>query len=300
MPVSSFHSTTKVQLAFAAFVLVAASSAVAQAANPFVLVLIDKKTEDAMGPFPYDRSVLAAAVERSAALQAKGVVLKFFLNLPRREQGDRALAAAMRKTKVLLQTGNPDDNTPVANQLPDRFKLGPVPFGDAKAVTGSRGGIPLAMFTDAAYAIGLVDIVTAGPLVDRVPMIEAYGDRYVESLTTACLELALSGTASFQPGASVRFGSRSIELDAQSRAMVRFPESDNIAYISLVDYLGSAPRPEVKDRIVIIGADVVRMPTLPTRAGPIRPHRLFYCTLLSLYQDLIAPKPAAPGRKTHP
>ena len=90
-------------------------------ASQFVLVMIDKKTEDALGPFPYDRVVLAQAVERSTALGAKGVVLKFFMPEPRSDTGDRALAAAMHKTKVLLEAGYP--GAPPSNKLPDRFKL---------------------------------------------------------------------------------------------------------------------------------------------------------------------------------
>jgi CHASE2 domain-containing sensor protein len=258
----------------------------AQSGNPFVLVLIDNKTEKAMGPFPYDRSVLAAAVERSATLHAKGVVLKFFLNLPRGEQGDRALAAAMKKTKVLLQTGGDDVSQP--SQLPERFKLGPVPFGDPRAIIAGRGGIPLPQFTAAAYAIGLVDAQRSGDFVDRVPMLESYGDKYGQTLVAACLELALNQTAHDKPGESVTFGDKSIPLDRQSQAMVRFPEKDDVQYVSLVEFLKPGPRPEVQDRIVIVGADLASMPSLPTRSGPLGVHRLFYYAVLSLYRSAMA------------
>ncbi len=71
---------------------------------PFVLVMIDARTEAAMGKFPYDRAVIAKAVHRAAELGARGVVLKFFFPAPGSPAGDAALAAEMSKTKVLLQS----------------------------------------------------------------------------------------------------------------------------------------------------------------------------------------------------
>src|ERR1022692_3341715 len=109
--------------------------------SQFVLVMIDKKTEDALGPFPYDRGVFAQAVERSTALGARGVVLKFFMPGPKSEKGDRALADAMRKTKVLLEAGYP--GVPASNTLPDRFKLNLPAIGNLSALPGNIGAMPL-------------------------------------------------------------------------------------------------------------------------------------------------------------
>src|SRR5258706_8670208 len=96
----------------------------AEPGNPFVLVLIDKKTEEALGPFPYDREIVAEAVERSVELGARGVVLKFFMPAEKSEHGDRRLAEAMATTKVIIEAGNKD--APGPNVLPDKFKFGPV------------------------------------------------------------------------------------------------------------------------------------------------------------------------------
>lgn len=124
-------------------------------ASQFVLVMIDKKTEGALGPFPYDRGVLAQAVERSAALGAKGVVLKFFLPGPRSEKGDLALADAMHKTKVLLEAGYP--GAPPSNKLPDRFKLNLAVDSRLKGLPANPGAMPLPIFSRAAYDVGWVD-----------------------------------------------------------------------------------------------------------------------------------------------
>jgi CHASE2 domain-containing sensor protein len=152
-------------------------------ASQFVLVMIDKKTEDALGPFPYDRSVLAQAVERSAALGARGVVLKFFMPGLKSEKGDRALADAMRKTKVLLEAGYP--GVPASNTLPERFKLNLPVNGKLKALPASIGAMPLPAFSAAAHDVGWVDNFD----VNRAPMIEAYEGKYVKALLAACLEL---------------------------------------------------------------------------------------------------------------
>jgi CHASE2 domain-containing sensor protein len=280
-------------------VVLAARFTAAQAGNPFVLVLIDGKTEKAMGPFPYDRSVLAAAVERSATLHARGVVLKFFLNLPRSDKGDRALAVAMKKTKVLLQAGGVDDATP--NPLPERFKLGPVPFGGVRVIVAGRGGVPLPQLADEAYSIGYVDVQRReGDFVDRVPMLESDGSRFVPALIANCLELAFSQRVSYKPGESVSFGNKSIHLTPESEALVQFPDKDEIAYVSLADFLQPGLRPEVQDRIVIVGLDVASMPSLPTRAGPRTAHRLFYYSLLSLYQSAMLSGSGARARTGRP
>lgn len=252
--------------------------------NPFALVFIDKRTEDAMGQFPYDRSVLAATIRRCIELHAKGVVLKFILNTPRSENGDKELADAIGKTKVILQGGGNFSSPP--NELPDRFKLALTVQGKPKAVNAGRGGNPLARFSERAYGLGFVDVSA----MDRTPLIEAYGDKYVKALVTVCLELALDQTARIVPGESIRFGDRALALDDLSQAKIRYPAKDDATYISLIDFLGRLPVPSVKDRIVIVGFDADRFPPLDTPIGPLRPHRIFYYALRSIYSSLTTPK----------
>jgi hypothetical protein len=116
---------------------------------------------------------------------------------------------------------------------------------------------------------------------DRFPILEWYEDRYVKSLATACLELALGQKAQVIPGKSVAFGSRMLSLDSYSQAAIRFPANDDVSYVSLIDFLHS--KTPLKDRVVIIGADVERLPRVQTPIGPVRIHRVFYLALLSLY-----------------
>lgn len=264
---------------------VTAGRATAQVVDPFIPVLIDKKTEAALGAFPYDRAVLAAAVERSVQLGAKGVVLKFFFVDPRSDIGDRALARSMRKTKVLLQGGN--IGAPGPNALPDRFKMNLAVAGKTRALVTGAGGNPLAQFSAEAYDIGFVDLASS----DRVPIIESYGDKYVKALVTASLELAFDEPVRVTPGKSASLGTKTLVLDDLSQASISFPEHDTLQYIPLVDFLGHSPRPEVRGRVVIIGFDGETFQPLHTPIGPVRPHRVFCYELLSLYHQLEAARP---------
>ena len=144
---------------------------------PFLAVLIDVKTERTIGKFPYDRAVLAKAVEKAADSGAKAVVLKFFLDQRKTPSGDTALAQAMRKVNVVLEARI--DNSKVhPNTLPARFAVRP--SGNGNVVGGTSGWIPIPQFSEHAKAIGFVDTVSA----DRIPVIERYGERYVPALCT--------------------------------------------------------------------------------------------------------------------
>ena len=138
--------------------------------------------------------------------------------------------------------------------------------------------MPLTLFSTVAYDVGWVDNYSP----DRVPMIEAYEGHYVKALLAACLELATGWPARIVPGESIAFGNKFISLDADSRAAIQFPQRDEIDYISLVDFLKAGPRPEVKDKIVIIGLDTGAMARVHTPIGDVKAHRAFYYALLSL------------------
>ena len=50
---------------------------------PFAVVLIDRRTEEALGPFPYVRAIYAKTLESLSNSGARGVVLKFFIDQPK-------------------------------------------------------------------------------------------------------------------------------------------------------------------------------------------------------------------------
>jgi len=253
--------------------------------SPFVVVFIDAKTEKAIGPDHSNRSLFARAIEKSADFGAKGVVLKFFIDKRKSAEGDQALANAMKRTKVLLEA-RLDDTEPEPNNLPERFRLP----GSGKVVgqpmSGSSGWMPLPELSAAAYDVGFVDVRLDKNVARRFPVIEHYRGNYVKSLCLSCIELATGKTATVVPGKSVALGDKAVALDERSEVPIDYPAEDGLKYISLVDFLDAKALPEVKDRIVIVGWDVDTFEPLETPIGKVRPHRLFYYTLISLYRQL--------------
>lgn len=258
------------------------SAAATRTTEPFAVVLIDNKTEKALGPFPYDRSVYARAIDKAAASGARGVVLKFFIDLPKTEAGDRALAEAIGRTKVILQA-HLDDAEAAPNALPKRFRTQLAGGADkGKILTGNSGLIPLPQLSEKAYDVGFIDYTT----IDRAPMVERYKGDYVKSLYTCCLELALGEPARVVPGKAIEIGGRALPLDAQGQAGVRYPTADELQYLSMIDLLEGPPRAELRDKVVILGFDGKAVDPVQTPAGPIGPHRVFCYALMSLYKQL--------------
>lgn len=52
-------------------------------------------------------------------------------------------------------------------------------------------------------------------------------------------------------------------------------------------FIGPGPRPEVKDRVVILAYDSSRFEAVDTPLGKIRPHRVFDYALISMYRQLL-------------
>lgn len=245
--------------------------------SPFVAVFIDDKTEKVLGPFPYDRAVLAKAVDKAAASEARGVVLKVFIDKPKSADGDRSLVEAAKRTKLLLQARF-DESEANPNPLPERFAL-KVPMRGTP-LSGTRGWLPLPDLSAAAHDVGFVDY----RVIDQMPMIERYGDRCVKSLYLSCLELALGASATITPARSIQLHAKSAQLNEQSEISVEYPAKDDLSYISFSDFIQAPARPELKDRIVIIAYDASVFEPVKTPAGLIRPHRAFIYALLSMYR----------------
>jgi CHASE2 domain-containing sensor protein len=248
--------------------------------NPFVLVLIDRPTEEAIGPFPYDRSVYARAIHRANEAHARAVILKFFFDLPKSAEGDKALSDEMRRSKVLIEACiKPDEEH--SNELPERFYF-PDLADVADVPSGRTGWIPLAAFSQAASGVGFVDYNS----LDHVPLVERYNGRTVKSLALCCLELAMDGTAKLAPGDRVRIGDRWAKLNDRAEIAVTFPKSDHVDYISFNDLLrGSVPAEALRDRVVIIGYDGETSPIADTPAGKMKIHRAFYLGLKAAYDQ---------------
>jgi CHASE2 domain-containing sensor protein len=249
--------------------------------KPFAVVFIDAATEQSLGEFPYDRRVYARGIEALAKAGARGVVLKFFIDRPKSVEGDAALADAMTQTKVILQARLDRDETK-PNAMLDRFYLKDIPLKDARPVGAWAGWLPLPLLSERAYDLGFLDSTDS---VERVPVVER--KKYVKSLYTAALELAIGSPATFDASGVMRLDKGRIKFDEQCMTRIRLPKRDALKAHSFLDVLnGKTDAAAFKDRVVILGYDGAKMEENVTPIGKVKGHRLFCYQLFSLYHEL--------------
>ncbi len=247
--------------------------------SPFAVVFIDDRTEAQLGPFPYDRGVLAEGLERLRQAEAKGVVLKFFLDQRKSMTGDARLAAAIKSIPTALQARILDSEKK-ANELPQRFVISAVDVTRGEYLSGRSGWLPLPEFAAAAEAVGFVDQVD----VSRVPLLESYQKRAVKGLHLCALEMAFGERARIGVGGEVTLNGRKASLDRRRQAAVETPKALRLTPVSFVDLLrkDDALR-RLKGKVVVLGYDGARMPQVETSSGKMKKHRLFVAQLLALH-----------------
>ena len=231
------------------------------AQSVFVPVFIDARTEARLGPFPYDRAVIAEALTALEKLGAKGVVLKFFLDQPK-SKGDDALAQAMTKLSVILQA-RCDDTETNPNPLAARFSSQidkPTNF----AFTCKAGWIPLPPLQKNAANVCFID----QPLVDVAPLLERYQGRAVKTLYGCALELAHKAV----PAADAA-GTRKVDL-------AKAPRFDVISLVDVLD--GKIDRARIAGKIVVFGYEGPKAGMFDTAIGRVTAHRVFMANLLAL------------------
>jgi CHASE2 domain-containing sensor protein len=259
--------------------LLSSASLGASFRDDFAVVFIDAASEAKYGAFPFDRSLIAAAIRQAGNLGAKGVVLKFFFDQAKGEAGDALLAAALTNLPVVLQA-RIDDTEVHPNSLPDRFTLPEVK--EPTSISGRSGWIPISRFMANARGVGFVDFAST-----RVPMLETYQSRTVKSLVVCCIELATEKSAVFGPDGSMRFGTNEFRLDGRSCVTARMPAKDDLAYIPFTQFLvGDTPANQIKGKVVIIGYDGPGIQSFETAIGPVKAHRLFVYDLESIYEQI--------------
>jgi len=256
---------------------------------PFVAVFIDDATEKALGPFPYDREQYAKAVAALRRAKADAVVLKFFMDQAKSRSGDDRLAAEINAFPVYLQACfDPLEMRP--HPLPTRFdRTDQYIKGKERLLSGRGGWIPLEKFSGYCAGIGFVDLASEED-VFHVPMLLRYKDRVVPSLQLLVLERVLGKRACFDPGRKMQLGATSLPIDKACQVQVPLPKEDKVDYIPFVDLLEGRFDPErVRGKVVIVGYDSEKTPTLPTPLGRVRMHRVFYYHLVGLYEGLMSP-----------
>lgn len=264
-----------------AILLLAGSAKAGDFASDFAVVMIDDETEAKFGNFPYDRKLYAEAVEVCVLYNARAVVLKFFLDQTRSVEGDTALRESMKKIPVALQARLEPSEGSSQPILP---KLG---FGQrslATEVRGDRGWIPLPGLLDVAAAVGFVDFDSP-----EIPLVEEYRGEAYKSLILCCLELATGATARVATDSRIYIGSGYMPVNASNIYRADISQLESLQVISFARLLaGDVQKEEIEGRVVIIGWDSSRTPTLPTEHGRMTIHRFFSQLAAAGYRTLKA------------
>jgi CHASE2 domain-containing sensor protein len=205
-------------------------------------------------------------------------VLKFFFDQPKTDAGDTALAEAVGQLPVALQARliAGGDTSPI----PERFRFTP---RLATAVGANAGWIPLPSLMQHAAAIGFVDFNGAA-----IPLFETYRGATYKSLVVCCLELAEAAPA--QAGINrIWFGSHFLPVDSKHVFYADLSQPEAVKVISFLDLIsGKAAEEDIRQRVVIIGWDGTRSPTVPTPQGEMKIHRFFVQCLAATYRALMA------------
>jgi len=249
--------------------------------------MVDDVTEAKLGPFPYDRALMARAVEACARDNAKAAVFKFFFDQPRSAAGDTAFGEAMATLPVALQA-RLETSEGTDRSIPTRFGFGQQ--GLATATSGDRGWIPLPALLEHASAVGFVDFNNAA-----IPLVEEFRGVSYKSLVVCCLELAVNAHAYAGTGDRIYIGRGYLPVDALNvyrPDLGRLEPLKMISFARLLD--GEAKREDIEGRVVIIGLGSAKAPTLSTQHGVMGIHRFFVQCLAASYRTLMANQPPEP------
>lgn len=244
--------------------------------DDFVVVFVDSETEAEYGPVPLERELLATGIEEIARAGAKGIILKFFIDLPSDAAGDDRLAAAIQQVPVALQASIVNEPSP--NPFPERFFLD---ISASTAIGGSSGWIPLPMFSEHASDICFVDFAGF-----PVPLLETYQGRSVKSLFLCAVEMALGERGRIEPGVGISFSDRVYRLTRRNEMTFALVEDASINYIPFHSVVrGTVDMERIRGKVVILGYDGSSIQSLDTPVGAIPAHRLFIQLLKGFYES---------------
>ncbi len=214
------------------------------AANPNVaIIVIDSKSLDEIGTYPWPRAVHAALLDRLQAEPPR--LIAFDLLFPQPSPDDAALAMAMQKSgNVLLAT----NGVPAA-----AYPLEPETLPTYDIVI-----LPDEILRQVASAIGHRAIIPdEDGIVRRVATaIQSNGIQYPAlGLAAAAQALGVKNVEYDLPARTVRVGARQIPVDEYGRTLLNFTSpSAGIATYSYVDvFRGIVPASTFRDKLVFIG-----------------------------------------------
>lgn len=256
--------------------LISLAAASANTLAPFAFVMIDAQTEAIYGSLPFNRAVIATVVGRLTAAKAKGIIIKFFYDLPSTEKNDQSLEQSICGSTVALQASL-NDAEGTTNGLESKFLINGISIEDFPSLfVGDKALIPLQRFRRCATAVGFVDSAPT-----EFPLIEIYQGKVVKSLQLVALEMASNQKAEIEPSGMVKLGTARLEM----MHSVDFPKTNSLSYIPLrevVSETSKAWQAKVQGAVVILGYDGKNIHSIQTPLGPLGAHRFFITELTSL------------------
>ena len=243
---------------------------------PLAFVMIDAQTEAVYGSLPFNRAVIAEAIERLTAAKAKGIVVKFFYDLPSTEPNDQALEQSICSATVALQASL-NDAEGTTNGLEPKFQVSGASNEDFPSLfVGEKALIPLQRFRRCAKAVGFVDSTQS-----QFPLMEVYQGKMVKSLQLVALEMASGQKAEVDPTGFVKMGAARLAM----MHSIEFQNATPPSYIPLLELMSDTAKTwqsRVQGAVVVIGYDGKNIHSIQTSRGPLGAHRFFIAGLMSL------------------
>lgn len=199
------------------------ASAPRDASGDIVLVEIDKKSLDAVGTWPWNRSIHARLIDRLVAAEARDIFLDIDFSARSEAAGDKALATALEAAGggVILpsfqQYHSMADNVPVVASTKPNPLFAPHAWIASASLSADEDGI-----------------------VRRFPLGETQDGAYVLSVPAVLAGIAGKGAASFMIDFSI--------------------DPASITRISAIDAIEGRVNPAIlHDRIVVFGASAIEL-----------------------------------------
>jgi adenylate cyclase len=229
------------------------------------IIAIGDRTAAAHG-YPLSRATLANLVTSIGTLQPKALALDILLVDPGPEEGDAALAAALKATPSIIAGAAtfPQSLQPVTANAED--PLAAVP--EAQQLL-----LPQPRFEDAA-ALGIVNVATDQSGVPRfIPLFSRAPGRLDAAFPLRTASIALGAEPLIETD-DIRLGAHRIPTDTGQRLPLTFyGPAGSIRTFSAADALdGKLPADAVTGKVVVIGATVTGGgDVFPTPFDPILP-----------------------------
>jgi adenylate cyclase len=249
---------------------------------PAVVVAIDEGSLARVGQWPWPRNRMASLVDAIARYEPAAIGFDVFFPEPdrfspanviaqmpglspeavgeiaARPSSDAVLAAAMRRTHVVLGIAGADEPDPRFREAPRNPPV--VVRAEARlplwSFPGYVGDVPV--IDAAAASHGLITSGQEGEVIRVIPMVARVAGAIVPSLGVETLRTALDAGITLTPAshglARLAFGGVSTRIHDDGTAWLRMGPHDEARFVPAADVLDGRADPEaIKGKVVLVG-----------------------------------------------